>query len=344
MSALAHDASPVGTDAQSVPGSDLDAQKPASSTDEGLKSNQTCSCFHYDLDPDETDRSSEFDDSNLPPVVILNETPWPEPASPLSPSEEQKWEPLFGLSTDTGLPNQGIKNMAAIVELLREAGIVCCMSYEPALRYYGAKRLVFEWIFCIPTEHVESASQLIRERTNDYEPFRHPDTQRVYSLDHFFPRFKIRGHSVFFTFMSSQALNIPCTPENVEFSPNGIPYPKLHVYTQSLIDTYNVVDLVDLIDGMDLSIEWGKAHLNLEGPIDVAWGRWTANFEAGGQAPPDMIPRWCADPPSRLSIWLKYASAERKWASRGFKALPNDVTRFRKRGQGDPRLRQRDWC
>lgn len=201
-----------------------------------------------------------------------------------------------------------------------------------------------EWIFCIPTEHVETACQLICERPDDYEPFRHPDTQRVGSLDHFFPRFKIRNHGVFFTFMSAQALNIPCAPENIEFSQNGIPYPKLHIYAQSLIDTYNMVDLVDLIDGMDLNFEWGQRNLNLEGSIDVVWGLWIADFKSKEEGTTVQMARWCTDPPSRLKIWSKTASPERKWASRGFKALPNDVTRFRNRGDKDPRLRQREWC
>jgi len=41
------------------------------------------------------------------------------------------------------------------------------------------------------------------------------------------------------------------------------------MYAQSLIDTKNSVDLQDLIDGMNLSEEWGEENLDLEGTTDT---------------------------------------------------------------------------
>lgn len=195
-----------------------------------------------------------------------------------------------------------------------------------------------------PMEKVERAAQLFHEQKEVYEPSHHPDAVRPDSLDYFFPRFKVQNCTLFFTLMSAQALNIPCATENIEFSSNAIPYPKLEVYAQSLLDTYNLVDLVDLIDGMDLSIEWGEKHLNLDGPIDITWGRWAADFKFGGKAPPDHVPNWCHDARSRRAIWTEKASPERKYSSRGFKALPGDVTRFRKLGSPDPRSLERRYC
>lgn len=43
------------------------------------------------------------------------------------------------------------------------------------------------------------------------------------------------------------------------------------MYAQSLIDTKNSVDLQDLIDGMNLSEEWGEENLDLEGTTDTEW-------------------------------------------------------------------------
>jgi len=54
-------------------------------------------------------------------------------------------------------------------------------------------------------------------------------------------------------------------------SQKGIPYPKLDVYIQSLIDTYNMVALHDVIDGSDVSEDWGEKNLELTGTIDVHW-------------------------------------------------------------------------
>jgi hypothetical protein len=39
------------------------------------------------------------------------------------------------------------------------------------------------------------------------------------------------------------------------------------------LDTYNAVALADIIDGMDLSEEWGVEHLDLRGNNDVEWAR-----------------------------------------------------------------------
>jgi histidinol dehydrogenase len=53
----------------------------------------------------------------------------------------------------------------------------------------------------------------------------------------------------------------------------GLPYPKLEIYAQSFLDTYNVMALTDLIDAMDLSEEWGAEHLDLSGTNHVEWAR-----------------------------------------------------------------------
>jgi hypothetical protein len=57
-----------------------------------------------------------------------------------------------------------------------------------------------------------------------------------------------------------------CVPENFEYSAQrGIPYPKLHLFAQSLLERQNRSDLQDLVDGMDLTEEWGEENLNFDG-------------------------------------------------------------------------------
>lgn len=144
--------------------------------------------------------------------------------------------------------------------------------------------------------------------------------------------------------MSSQACHLPCRPENIEYSHMDLPYPKLPIYAQSLLDTMNFVDLEDLIDGMNLTCEWGLENLNLDGTLDGDWGRWKADLLNDGQATEGMVPKWCADPMKRLDMWTERVSDEAKKMRQGFKYLPIYETRFRKRGQKDPRLQKRDYC
>jgi hypothetical protein len=65
--------------------------------------------------------------------------------------------------------------------------------------------------------------------------------------------------------------HMDCKPENFEISRVGLPFPRLDVFAQSLIDMNNQVDLNDLVDGMELTEAWGKQHLHLDGTVDVKW-------------------------------------------------------------------------
>jgi hypothetical protein len=69
----------------------------------------------------------------------------------------------------------------------------------------------------------------------------------------------------------SDDAHIECVTTNIERSQRDLPYPKLDVFAQSLLDTYNPVDLADLIDGMDLQDGWGEQNLDLEGNMDAEW-------------------------------------------------------------------------
>lgn len=197
---------------------------------------------------------------------------------------------------------------------------------------------------CVPTELLEKAANLFRAQSTVFEPFRPSALSRPCGLEHLYPRFKFVGLSVFFILMTSQAWDMPCKPENIEYSHNGIPYPKLPVYAQSLLDTWNGVDLDDLVDGMNLTPEWGEENLNLEGTVDTEWFRWREIVLYGEKARHDQTPSWCSNPMKRRDIWHDTASAEAKERRQGWKFLPINETRFRKRGQKDPRLRRREYC
>jgi hypothetical protein len=197
---------------------------------------------------------------------------------------------------------------------------------------------------CVPTDQLESAAALYRDKPDTFEPFQPSALSRDQGMEHLFPRFKFEGLRLFFILMSAQAWHIPCRPENIEYSSTGLPYPKLPIFAQSLLDTRNFVDLEDLVDGMNLTLNWGIENLDLEGTIDTDWARWKAKLLFGEQAPEDDVPGWCADPKKRLSAWTEMVSDEAKKMRQGHKYLPIYETRFWKRGQKDPRLRKREYC
>ena len=58
----------------------------------------------------------------------------------------------------------------------------------------------------------------------------------------------------------------------MERSLNGLPYPQLEVFAPSLLDTLDSVDLEDLVDGMNLTEQWGIENLDLSGTNDVDLG------------------------------------------------------------------------
>lgn len=159
---------------------------------------------------------------------------------------------------------------------------------------------------------------------------------RLGGLEFTFPRFKYVGVALFFIIISAQDYHIPCEPTNFELGQTGIPFPKLNIYAQSLLDSGNLVDLDDLIDGMNLTREWGEGNLDLEGTVDVEWiERKIETLHKNGE----RIFMWDNAPKKRRDLWEKHSSVERKKRGQGWKFQDSKETRFWNRGQKDPRKR-----
>lgn len=109
----------------------------------------------------------------------------------------------------------------------------------------------------MPTDCLEKVSSLLKGEPyiQKYEACEHERPQ-VHSLLHTFPRFKLKDVNLWFDLIPSEDCHLVCEALNFERSTTGLPYPKLEIFAQSLLDTYNAVALADLIDGMDLSEEW----------------------------------------------------------------------------------------
>lgn len=162
-------------------------------------------------------------------------------------------------------------------------------------------------------------------------------------IDHHFARFKFIGLRLFFVIMPSHAHHLDLKPDIVEFSGTGLPYPTLPAYAQSLLDGSNGVDLEDLVDGMDLTLEWGEQNLDLDGTVDADWIWWKTKL-AYNCSDDNQRPAASFNPSKRRDVWSKYVTAEAKKMRQGWKYQPNRATRFRRIGSKDPRLRERDYC
>ena len=195
-------------------------------------------------------------------------------------------------------------------------------------------------VLCVPDDQHKKAIDLFNARNTILKPFRPSPMGGVGNLLRTFPRFKVVGQSDFWIIVTASFANIPCEPANIVKSIGGLPYPELSVYAQSLLDTQNGTDLEELIDGMDLSQEWGEENLDLDGSIDVEWTRRRKDAVQAFGGNPIFLGLSTA-PKQRRSIWQ--ASVLRKGARMGLKK-PAAVyaTRWRRHGSQDPTSIQRN--
>ncbi|KAI9837595.1 MAG: hypothetical protein M1819_007246 [Sarea resinae] len=258
-------------------------------------------------------------------------------------------ESVQGYMTDEEPKLGGVSEIKEAVDILQAAEIPCCLVAESALIYYGAHRIRHDWHICVPTEHLEKAADLFRSKPQHYEPFRPSKLTSPSSVNHLYPRFKFVGLRLFFVLLPSKVCNLECKASNIEFSKAGLPYPTLPIYAQSLLDGNRAVELDDLIDGMNLTLEWGKEHLDLEGSIDLDWIWWRMKLlrvtdERDLDEGDDCRPPGFSRPYPRLGIWADRVSPEAKKNRHGWKYHPIYETRFRRVGSKDPRLKDRETC
>lgn len=118
-------------------------------------------------------------------------------------------------------------------------------------------------------------------------------------------------------------------------SAGGLPYPKLPVYVQSAIDSKSLLDLEELVDGMNLAEEWGHRELDLEGHTDTKWLEdYAQAFRDDGVD--EMFIFVDPTPVSRKEIWTH--AVRNKHRRLGWKYSPEThATRYRKYGSKDPR-------
>lgn len=123
---------------------------------------------------------------------------------------------------------------------------------------------------------MEKAAAIFKseERSNDYFPVSSQPMPVPGSLRHTYHRFRVRNLYFCFNIVPADDIHLELAADKVQRSHHGVPYPKLHVLIQSFLDTKDMVSLADVVDGSDVTDEWGEQHLNLEGETDIEWAAW----------------------------------------------------------------------
>jgi hypothetical protein len=273
-------------------------------------------------------------------------------------------EPDVGVPTENEASGKGhgTLEIREVTTALGKVGIPSCIVGVSALMYFGARRVgsvshdithqhdkkklnpwlsLQGWDICVPTKQLEAAISFLRGKSysaiNTEVP---PPPNLGLSLFDTYPRFKCIGFKeLFFHVVPARATNLRCHPSSFERSRTGLPYSKLHISIQSVIDTRDSVALADAIDGMNLSEEWRIDNLDLTYADDTRWPKWANERldEAGIVRTFMSIPTNAYD---RRVIWQKAVEGKQR---RGGWKYPEKIyaTRLRMYGSADPRTRDR---
>ncbi|KAK2764909.1 hypothetical protein FQN54_008606 [Arachnomyces sp. PD_36] len=237
-----------------------------------------------------------------------------------------------------------IQGISRVIRILERADIACCLVGVSALKYFGAWRVRDDWEICVPTDMVAKTAAIFKSEpyTQFYETCP-PGHVQPFSLLHTFPRFKVKETLLRFAIVPSEDCHLTCKPSNIERSQTGLPYPKLEIFAQSLLETYNEVALTDLIDGMNLTEEWGLRYLDLDGTTDLEWTE-NKNEKIRSSVPLTETSCFLELPTASFSLRDIWGNLARTKSDRIDSACAEGgfSTRFYPRNQGDPRLLGRE--
>ncbi|KAI1455992.1 hypothetical protein F4805DRAFT_254108 [Annulohypoxylon moriforme] len=261
------------------------------------------------------------------------------PDSPVSAEPVQVPKPSSKAASYGG---RGIVEVLDVIRILEAVDIPCCVVGGYALVYYGARMVPNNWEICVPTDSFRKASAMftVTPLSETYEPWVKIQPQ-IGSLKHTYPQFALKGVNFFFFIIPAFEYFLRCEPSNFEKSKRDIPFPKLDCFAQSLLDTQRYLDLTNLIDGMDLSEEWGEEHLDLDklGELEYAKEK-NEKIIASLAEYPNSRPSRLRDTP--MDLRQKWQTLVRTKQNRIGIEVPGHLysTRFRIKGSPDPRLQE----
>ncbi|KAK4098370.1 hypothetical protein N658DRAFT_561083 [Parathielavia hyrcaniae] len=236
---------------------------------------------------------------------------------------------------------RGVDETLDVIAALEGLGIPCCVVGTKALVYYGAHRVPPTWEICVPTDSFDRATELLASPPlNDKYEVWHPVPPVPGSLQHTYPHYTLKGVNFFFILLPTFDCLLSPSPDQCECSASGIPYPKLELFAQSLLDLQEYADLADLVDGMDLDEAWGETHLQLDKPAPVEYIR-EKNDMIARSLPESMadgafLALLSESPRPKRDVWRRIVNSKHRRIN---DELPREryLTRFRKVGSRDPR-------
>lgn len=181
---------------------------------------------------------------------------------------------------------------------------------------------------------IQEAVNILGQR-DEYVQVNEKHIPQPRSLAHTYTWFQ--GNSVDYQFclVPSTHARIAVGKSAVCRSLNGVPYALLESLVQSYLDTYDLVSLCDIVDGANLSHEWGEIHLDLNGTTDVEWAQQRNAELMGGKGKFKLSLLGSTFPTARVEkagLWSK--TTREKKARLEQVMLPHDlfITRFMLKG------------
>lgn len=194
---------------------------------------------------------------------------------------------------------------------------------------------------------MQEAVDILRKR-REYSQTNEKWIPQPMSLAHTYTWFRGKTLDYEFCLVPSSHARIPINKNTICRSPNGVPYASLKDLVQSYLDMHDLVSLCDIVDGANLSYEWGKIHLNLNGTTDVKWAQQRNAELMGGEGKFDPSLLGSAFPTAQVkkaSLWRKTTEEKKQRLQQVM--VPQDLfeTRFMLKGSlSEPWREQRDSC
>ncbi|GLI78696.1 hypothetical protein PoHVEF18_007017 [Penicillium ochrochloron] len=204
-----------------------------------------------------------------------------------------------------------------------------------------------EWDLCVPDNKVNEAAALLSSEliSDQIHPIPPHSTSHPFSLGHTYHRFKGRGIHFYFVLVPAHDAHIPSGPFQIQRSLTGLPYPTLPILMQSYLDMNDDVSLCDCIDGSNVSEEWGRRHLDLDGPNDLEWtNRMNQVVKEAARGKGWLFVHYF--PTQIINKREKWESRVRSKKGRLGWTTPDNLfdTRFRLKGSPDPWTQKRMSC
>jgi len=100
----------------------------------------------------------------------------------------------------------------------------------------------------VPTEQLQDAVRLStsEERVMDYPAIAPREPRQPGSVALTYHRLSVLGWDCYFILVPSNDKSVSCEPALIQCSLNELPYPRLDVFVQSLLDTQYVISLCDV--------------------------------------------------------------------------------------------------